>query len=238
MPSRPNLYIRALIAVNIMHNPFQFLGKDHRIKAALTKRARKRRENPPPVDDEILFLGAMADVTPLDRGGRDVAAPPTTTPPNMPEPKSFARLVEENLDFEMEHTHEFISGQIKGLDAKIFRKLRSGQYSVQGQLDLHGMNTEQAKLAVHDFLRRAYLEGKRCLLVIPGRGRNSPLGRGVLRQELSAWLTQAPLKRIILAFSTAQPRHGGSGALYLLLRQARKDTGKIIWEDIFTDLEG
>ena len=221
-----------------MHNPFQFLGKDHRIKAALTKRARKRRENPPHADDEILFLGAMADVTPLDRGGRDVAAPPVATQPNMPEPKSFGRLVEEGIEFEMEHTHEFISGQIKGLDAKIFRKLRSGQYSVQGHLDLHGMNTEQAKLAVHDFLRRAYREGKRCLLVIPGRGRNSPLGRGVLRQELTAWLTQAPLKRIILAFTTAQPRHGGSGALYLLLRQARKDTGKIIWEDIFTDLEG
>lgn len=221
-----------------MHNPFQSLGKDHRIKAALTKRARKRREDPPPVDDEVLFLGAMTGVIPLDRGGRDVAAPPAATQPNMPEPKSFARLAGECIEFEMEHTQEFISGQIKGLDFKIFRKLRSGQYSMQGRLDLHGMNTAQAKLAVHDFLRRAYLEGKRCLLIIPGRGRNSPLGRGVLRQELSAWLTQAPLKRIILAFTTAQPRHGGSGALYLLLRQARKDTGKIIWEDIFIDLEG
>lgn len=220
-----------------MHNPFESLKKDRRIKASLSKRARARQEESP-VPDDILFLSAMSDVTPLAKGGRDVAGPATLTRPNLPEPKPFARLMEENVEFEMEHTHEFIVGQVKGLDAKICRKLKSGQYSVQGYLDLHGMNTEQAKIGVHAFLRRAYMEGKRCLLIIPGRGRNSPLGQGVLRQELSSWLTQAPLKRIILAFATAQPRHGGAGALYLLLRQARKDKGKIIWEDIFIDLEG
>ncbi len=60
----------------------------------------------------------------------------------------------------------------------------------------------------------------------------------MLRQELTAWLTKAPLKRVVLAFTTAQPRHGGSGAVYLLLRQARKDRGKIAWEDVFVDLDG
>jgi DNA-nicking Smr family endonuclease len=231
------LDIRALVTVNTMHNPFQSLKKDRKIKAAQTKRSRAQQEETPAAD-EVLFLGAMSDVTPLAKGGRDVAGPAAVTRPNLPEPKTFARLVEENVEFEMEHTHEFISGQVKGLDAKIFRKLKSGQYSVQGRLDLHGMNAEQAKFGVQEFLRRAYMEGKRCLLIIPGRGRNSPHGRGVLRQELSSWLTQAPLKRIVLAFATALPQHGGAGALYLLLRQTRKDKGKIIWEDIFTDLEG
>jgi len=220
-----------------MHNPFQSLKKDQRIKASLGKRARARQEKAS-TDDDVLFLGAMSDVAPLAKGGREVTPPAAVTKANLSEPKTFARLLEENVEFEMEHTHEFISGLIKGLDAKIFRKLKNGQYSVQGHLDLHGMNTEQAKLGVQEFLRRAYMEGKRCVLIIPGRGRNSPLGQGVLRQELSTWLTQAPLKRIVLAFATALPRHGGAGALYLLLRQARKDKGKIIWEDIFTDLEG
>jgi DNA-nicking Smr family endonuclease len=64
------------------------------------------------------------------------------------------------------------------------------------------------------------------------------MGQGVLRQELTNWLTQAPLKRIVLAFTTAQPKHGGSGAVYLLLRQVRKDQGRIVWENIFTDLDG
>lgn len=47
-----------------------------------------------------------------------------------------------------------------------------------------------------------------------------------------------PLKRIVLAFTTALPRHGGSGAVYLLLRQARKERGKIFWEDVFVDVDG
>jgi DNA-nicking Smr family endonuclease len=188
--------------------------------------------------EDELFLHAFADVAPLNKGGRDVA-PPSEPARTVPEPpQTFARMLEENIEFEMDYTHEFITGQVRGLDAKVFRKLKAGEFSVQAHLDLHGMNADQARFAVIDFLRRCYMEGKRCVLVIPGRGRNSPLGQGVLRQELTAWLTKAPLKRVVLAFTTAQPRHGGSGAVYLLLRQARKDRGKIAWEDVFVDLDG
>lgn len=188
--------------------------------------------------EEDLFRHAFSDVEPLTKGGRDVAAlaPPRAAAP--PPPPSFSRLLEENIEFEMDYSHEFITGQVRGLDAKIFRKLKTGEFSVQGHLDLHGMNADQAKIAVLDFLRRSYMEGKRCVLLIPGRGRNSPLGQGVLRQELTIWLTQAPLKRIVLAFTTALPKDGGSGAVYLLMRQVRKDRGKIAWEDVFTDLDG
>jgi len=191
-----------------------------------------------PQSEEDLFRHAFSDVEPLTKGGRDVAAlvRPRAAAPQPP--ASFARLLEEHIEFEMEYSHEFITGQVRGLDAKIFRKLKTGEFSVQGHLDLHGMNADQAKVAVMDFLRRSYMEGKRCVLLIPGRGRNSPLGQGVLRQELTVWLTQAPLKRIVLAFTTALPKHGGSGAVYLLMRQVRKDRGKIAWEDVFTDLDG
>jgi DNA-nicking Smr family endonuclease len=229
-----------------MHNPFKSLEKDQSMRSRLKKKAPARpvptkdeapgAENPASEDD--LFLHAFRDVEPLNKGGRDIAGPPKAREATPPAPPSFARLLEENIEFEMEYTHEFMTGQIRGLDAKIFRKLKSGEFSVQGHLDLHGMNTDQAKIAVLDFLRRSYMEGKRCLLLIPGRGRNSPMGQGVLRQELTNWLTQAPLKRIVLAFTTAQPKHGGSGAVYLLLRQVRKDQGRIVWENIFTDLDG
>lgn len=188
--------------------------------------------------EEDLFRHAFSDVEPLTKGGRDVAARVPTPAAAPPPPPTFARLLEENIEFEMEYSHEFITGQVRGLDAKIFRKLKTGEFSVQGHLDLHGMNADQAKIAVIDFLRRSYMEGKRCVLLIPGRGKNSPLGQGVLRQELTAWLTQAPLKRIVLAFTTALPKHGGSGAVYLLMRQVRKDRGKIAWEDVFADLDG
>jgi len=227
-----------------MHNPFKSLEKDPTVRARVKKGAKPVAKTPGQTavlaekSEDDLFRHAFADVEPLNKGGRDVA-PASEPPRTVPEPPpTFARLLEEHIEFEMDYTHEFITGQVRGLDAKIFRKLKNGEFSMQGHLDLHGMNTDQARVAVIDFLRRSYMEGKRCVLLIPGRGRNSPMGQGVLRQELTNWLTQAPLKRITLAFTTALPKHGGSGAVYLLLRQVRKDQGKIAWENIFTDLDG
>ena len=232
-----------------MHNPFKSLEKDRVVRSRQKKKAPGGQAAPPacaqPGDgekelksEEELFLHALCDVEPLTKKGRDVAGAPHPRETAPPAPPSFARLLEEHIEFDMEYTREFMTGHVRGLDAKIFRKLKNGEFSVQSHLDLHGMNTEQARIAVMDFLRRSYLEGKRCVLLIPGRGRNSPLGQGVLRQELTDWLTQAPLKRVVLAFTTALPKHGGSGAVYLLLRQMRKDQGKIAWENVFTDLTG
>lgn len=232
-----------------MYNPFKSLDKDPILRSHLKKKAsRKKAEQTvssgsskiatEQKTEADLFLQAFSDVAPLSKGGRDIAGPVQPRAITPPPPPTFARLLEENIEFEMEYSHEFMTGQIRGLDAKIYRKLKGGEFSVQGHLDLHGMNADQAKFAVIDFLRRCYMESKRCVLLIPGRGLNSPMGQGVLRQELSTWLTHAPLKRIVLAFTTALPKHGGSGAVYLLLRQVRKDQGKIVWEDIFTDLDG
>ena len=229
-----------------MHNPFTSLNRNSKLQARLQARHTKPKASPAPAPhkstspdgDVDLFLEAMREVKPMLKGGRDVARSASPPPLPLSRTPSFKELLQDNIEFEMEHSHEYITGQLKGLDAKIFRKLQSGQYSVQGHLDLHGLNATQANIAVLDFVRRSYLEGKRCILLIPGRGRNSPLGQGIIRQEISTWLTQAPLKRIILAFCTAQPKHGGSGAIYLLLRQTRKARGKIVWQDIFIDLEG
>jgi DNA-nicking Smr family endonuclease len=230
-----------------MHNPFKSLEKDPALRSRLPKRRHRTASATPRqtalagVDEdreENLFLRAVSDATPLSAGGRDIAAAAGDRAAASLPPQPFARLVEEDIEFEIECSHEYLTGQIRGLDAKIFRKLKAGEMNVQGHLDLHGMNAEQAHYAVVDFLRRSYMEGKRCVLLIPGRGRNSPLGQGILRQELSTWLTRAPLKRVVLAFATAQPRHGGSGAVYLLLRQVRKDRGTIVWEDVFADLNG
>lgn len=229
-----------------MHNPFKSLEKNPAFQARTKKKAAAAKASQPATptepaadsSEDSLFLREVADVSPLHKGGRDIAmTAPAQRQPAPTAPPTFAQLLEQ-VEFDMEYSHEFITAQIKGLDAKVFRKLKSGEFSIEAHLDLHGLNADQAKIAVIDFLRRGYMEGKRCVLLIPGRGRNSPQGQGVLRQELTAWLTQAPLKRIVLAFTTALPKHGGSGAIYLLLRQIRKDRGRILWEDVFTDLEG
>lgn len=232
-----------------MHTPFKSIEKDPNLRSLLKKKDREKRaetvsspkpsnDGPDVVSETDFFLHAMSDVAPLTKGGRDIAGCASTpAAASQPQP-TFAQLLESTVEFEMEYSHEFMTGQIRGLDFKLFRKLKAGEFSVEAHHDLHGLNSEQARTSVTDFVRRCYMEGKRCVLLIPGRGLNSPSGQGVLRQELSGWLTQAPLKRIVLAFTTALPKHGGSGAVYLLLRQVRKDRGKIAWENIFTDLEG
>lgn len=229
-----------------MHNPFEELKKNPVLRKRLKRNAKsapsaKKHTDPLPAEllsEEDVFLQAVSGVTPLTPGGRSVAPSTRPTKPKMPAAPSFPKLLEEHIEFDMEYSHEFLTGQVRGLDSKMFQKLKSGQFSIQAHLDLHGLNAAQARLALSDFLRRSYMEGKRSVLVITGRGLNSPDGQGVLRQELSTWLTQAPLKRIVLAFTTALPKHGGSGAVYLLLRRIRKDQGKVVWEEIFTDLDG
>ena len=121
-------------------------------------------------------------------------------------------------------------GYVRGLDSKIFQQLKAGRLSAEGHLDLHGQNADQALDSLLFFMRESYLAGRRMVLVIPGRGKNSPRGLGILRQELQTWLTREPLRRIVLAFCTAQPKDGGTGAIYVLLRKMKKQQGKVAWD--------
>jgi len=89
---------------------------------------------------------------------------------------------------------------------------------IDGRLDLHGMTQEAAHAALNGFVLRAYDSGRRCLLVITGKGR---LGSGVLRAEVPRWLNQTPLRERVLGFSYAKARHGGEGALYVLVKRRR-----------------
>ena len=92
---------------------------------------------------------------------------------------------------------------------------------MDAELDLHGLLEAEASLAVEHALREAYEEGYRCVLVIHGRGRHSPLGP-VLRAALPRWLTAPPLGQLVMAFATALPRDGGPGSTYVLLRRGRR----------------
>lgn len=197
------------------------------------------KPTPPGEEDESDFFRAMSGVDRLDRdktGGRDVR--PTTPPPPPPSPadeeeKALAALhdlVAGKVEFTLEYSDEYVQGFVTELDPKVYRQLRAGQFSPEAHLDLHGLNTDQAQLTLLHFVREQYLAGKRCLLLIPGRGSNSPGGVAILKEELKSWLTRDPLKRVVLAFTTALPRHGGAGALYVLLRKFKKTKGKVRFE--------
>jgi DNA-nicking Smr family endonuclease len=83
------------------------------------------------------------------------------------------------------------------------------------------MTGDQAQSEVEQFLIKAARAGVRCVLIIPGRGRNSPGQVPVLKDRLQQWLTRTKLAKMILAFTTARPHDGGPGALYVLLRRER-----------------
>lgn len=190
----------------------------------------------PPVADEIeAFLLGMGGTRPLARGsGRDVArAARVRTRPKEPG-RGFAELLQENLEFSMLYSDEYLEGHVIDLDETLLNRLRAGQMSPEAHLDLHGLNSCQAFEAMRAFFRSAWFKGLRVVLLVPGRGLNSPNGQSILRQKLQTWLTQEPFKRIVLAFCTARPHDGGPGSIYVLLRKFRKK-GRIYWDRLPQD---
>jgi DNA-nicking Smr family endonuclease len=129
-------------------------------------------------------------------------------------------LVSGDAPFDLADTDEFIEGRIAGIDPNLVRKLRRGEFAVQGHVDLHGLTREEAKREVEAFLRGARNAGKRCVLVVHGRGLHSKDQLPVLKDALRTWLSTARFARHVLAFATARPVDGGGGALYVLLRRA------------------
>lgn len=114
-------------------------------------------------------------------------------------------------------------GRPAGVDRRTDARLRRGKLTIEGRIDLHGLTRDSAHSALTGFLSRSQRDGKRCVLVITGkgsrRGEDEASARGVLRQAVPRWLDQAPLRAMVLAVHRAQPRDGGDGALYVLLKK-------------------
>ncbi|MCR9219480.1 MAG: Smr/MutS family protein [Alphaproteobacteria bacterium] len=110
-------------------------------------------------------------------------------------------------------------GSAPGLDRRTAERLRRGKLAIDGRVDLHGMSRDAAHRTVIDHLSSAHLLGKRCVLVVTGKG------RGILKESVPHWLNLPPLREKILAIETARPEHGGEGALYVLLKRRRDRDG-------------
>lgn len=109
-------------------------------------------------------------------------------------------------------------GRTSGIDRRSAERLSRGRLPIEGRLDLHGMTQAAAVERLAEFIARAEAAGKRCVLVITGKGLASG---GVLRDQVPRWLNLPPNRARVLAFDYAQPQHGGSGALYVLLKRRR-----------------
>jgi DNA-nicking Smr family endonuclease len=183
---------------------------------------------PPPreASEAELWASATSGVRPVDRGPGTVAPPaPRSAPeafwdPDLEAVDALRALVSGDAPFDLSDTDEFIEGRVAGLDHHLVRKLRRGDFAVQGHVDLHGMTRDEAKQSVEAFLRSSRNAGKRCVLVVHGRGLHSKDQLPVLKDALKTWLSTARFARHVLAFATARPADGGAGAIYVLLRRA------------------
>ena len=111
-------------------------------------------------------------------------------------------------------------GALAGIDRRTTERLRRGKLAIEARLDLHGRFQEDAHGALNRFIVDSAGAGRRVVLVITGKGRVSE-GGGVLRKNVPHWLRLAPCGPLVLAAVPAQPQHGGSGALYVMLRRKR-----------------
>jgi DNA-nicking Smr family endonuclease len=168
--------------------------------------ARAKGEIAPAHHDRALWSEAMRDVTPLP-GRRAGSSPSLQCAPSRTEAGSAPSQVEQPLD------------RYAGIDRANAERLKRGLHAIEARLDLHGMTQAEAHRELIGFVVASHEIGRRCVLVITGRGLG-PDGPGVLKSAVPRWLEETVLRRRILAVA-AQPRHGGAGALYLLLRRQR-----------------
>lgn len=174
--------------------------------------------------DEQVFLEAVEDVTPLrreDRAVRSAGIRPANFPERAGEDEALAALrdlVRNGKGFVVADTPEYIEGAGYQGSLALARRLHRGDFSIQAHLDLHGMNAEEAREALEQFLKETVVSGRKAVSVIHGRGLSSP-AEPVLKNKVIEWLTSGPWRKWVIAFASARACDGGAGATYVLLRR-------------------
>lgn len=186
-------------------------------------------------DDELAFHRMMSGVVPLeDRSARVPVAGTARVAPTQMKPAELRERAREEAKSVLDHLHHLVDDAVRfevtddgkrvegrRLDAppSLVRELRRGVLPIDGRLDLHGLGAEAARERLLEFLRTQRARGERCILVIHGKGEHSAVPGGVLRGEISAWLSQGRAREHVAAFATARDDDGGEGAVYVALRR-------------------
>lgn len=172
----------------------------------------------PPENDIDLFRNMVTGVKPLKVEERIQPEKPNISPHRR------TQTPEEQIDSDFaEFAHatdvapeESLFFARTGLQHRVLKQLKRGDIAVEASLDLHGQFIEEAGKSLTLFLGEAQSVGCRCVIVIHGKGTRSAAGRPVLKTQVNHWLRESPA---VLAFSSTQPRHGGTGSVYILLKK-------------------
>lgn len=174
--------------------------------------------------DEELFAQAMEDVKRASWRHNPLETPQLPAPvPSHNSESEERRLMEAAVEGTpamtvLDHP-EYIEGWIGVAGRRFLPNLRNGLYSIQGQIDLHGLTQEEARRTVEDFVLQMSRFRSCCVKIIHGRGINSPNDRAVLKESLQRWLSMRRMSRHVVAYASAPLKDGGVGAVYVLLRR-------------------
>jgi DNA-nicking Smr family endonuclease len=177
-----------------------------------------RPKHEPSEEERKLFRESVKGAKPL-RSKKKAAARKSKPLPRARFADAERRAVlEESLRLDLQDGEVFSGEDLwyakPGVQLALMRKLRRGQFSARAELDLHGLRSEDARVAVAEFLFEAGDRNWRCVRIIHGKGLGSGPKGPIIKQKLGGWLRQ---RKNVLAFCSARPMDGGTGALYVLL---------------------
>jgi len=191
------------------------------------RRAREAAEAARLARERHLFSLSVGPVAPLKDSGR--AELPRSVP--TPEPRQTqadeAAALREALSDEVDVeslllTDDGLSYRRPEVSEDVLSRLRRGQWSIQGEIDLHGLRRDEAREAVATFILKAHQQGRRCLRVVHGKGHGSPGRQPILKAKVQRWLAQ---RQEVIAFTQASGPEGGAGALIVLLGSKTRKWG-------------
>ncbi len=167
-----------------------------------------------------LFARAVGAVQRLPHTDQASITPPAPAPVAVQRQKDEEAVLRDALSdgFDVNtllDTDDALSFRRPGIGIDVTQKLRNGGWSIQREIDLHGLRTEEARVALAEFIRMAHKQGLRCLRVVHGKGLGSPGKTSVLKPKVHSWLIQ---KNQVMAFVQAKATEGGAGALVVLLQ--------------------
>lgn len=172
-------------------------------------------------DDENLFRATVGKVRAVDTNTVILKAEQKPRP--VPVLKELAQvdLLQNKVDMALEtlYQEDKVAFIAPGIQKSVLKKLRKGNYGLDANIDLHGLNSREALQQLLVFLHHCVEKGYRCVLIVHGKGYHSPDHQPVLKNDINLWLRR---HQDVLAFCSAPSRAGGAGALFVLLRLSGK----------------
>ena len=178
-----------------------------------------QKEKPKPSSEDLSFWSELTkDITKTEQPLLIEKAPPV-----LPE---IRNTINPQHVYSGNSLNALDIGAAPDIDRRTAERFCRGEFKIERRLDLHGYTEDRAYEAVENFVKNAYLQGLRCILIVTGKGRPHPdddpfVISGILKEKVPQWLNNPILRPLILSISYSRPQDGGDGALYILLRRKR-----------------